>query len=74
MKTKQYVITGITEQNIINWGDSLRDDVKIFSILHRGNRQIKIYIRLTQSEYIKVKTQLFMFNLKHKTNINIKSC
>lgn len=69
---KQYVITGVKEQNIIRWGDSLRDDLKIYSILHKGNRTIKIFIKLSKSEFYKIKAQLFLYNLKNKTKIKIK--
>lgn len=69
---KQYVITGVTEQNIIKWGDSLRDDLKIYSILRRGNRTIKIFIKLTKSEFYKIKMELFLYNLKNKTKFEIK--
>lgn len=69
---KQYVITGITEQNIINWRDLLRDDLKIYSILHRGNRKIRIFIKLNRSEFYKIKMQLFLYNVKNKTKFEIK--
>lgn len=32
---------------------------------------IKITLKLNKKDYIKLKTKIFVFNLKHKTNIKI---
>lgn len=73
MKKEKYVITGITENDIINWMESLRDDIRIFSKSHKGNRKIRIIMSMKKSEYIKIKLYLIRFNFKYKTNIKIKS-
>lgn len=73
MKTKYYEISGVTEKNIDDWSGLIDSDVKIFSILHRGIRTIKIVVELNIFEYLSARFQLFMFNKKHKSNLTIKS-
>lgn len=73
MKTKYYEISGVTEKNIHDWSSLIDSDVKIFSILHKGIRTIKIIMEMNIFEYISARIQLFMFNKKHNTNLTIKS-
>lgn len=73
MKKRRYGITGFDEKCINKWSDLINNDLRIFSHSHWGNRDIIIVIKLTKIEVLKIKTYLFMYNLKNKTNIKIVS-
>jgi len=73
MKTKYYQISGVTEKDIEKWSGFIDDQIRIFSILHKGVRTINIIVEFNKLEYIGAKIELFIFNLKHHTKLTIKS-
>ena len=74
MKTKYYEISGVTEKDVEKWSGFIDDQIRMFSVLHKGVRTINIIVEFNKLEYIGAKIELFIFNLKHRTKLTIKSC